>query len=164
MRLTLSTVDGTSNVSFEISHEYGGEAQRLLWLLVENRDNIYATIYILKNCVVPVSTDPGRSVTNTNVIAYWEKELQNIKNDISLIRQRPIKTHAILRFADGCELRAFSKISEDDAAKGLHSRAIGKRTAIYKLLDELKNCICLDKAGRRELAKQIVRYLPKKKK
>jgi hypothetical protein len=161
MQLTLG---GVSNVSFEISYEYGGNTQRLLWLFVEDRDTIAATIYILKNCVVHVSKDPGRSVTNANVIAFWEKELRNIKNDISLIRQRPIKTHAVLRFADGRELRAFSKISEDDAAKGLHSRAIGKRTAIYNLLRELKNGTYLYKAGRRELGKQILRYLPKKKK
>ena len=144
MKITFS--DNTEGV-FELTHQYESDMQPHIDNYVEAKQKYQETVRFI--------TAAGYEAEAKELIEWYQQEICLLKGDITILKQKPIKTHASFTY-NGSTTKAFSSISREDERKKLHCRKKGRSAAIKNLLSALAANGHLDKGKRTELATRLL--------
>jgi len=143
------TFSDGSTYSVEIKHKLSSADQRKVGMLLEYRQKFIEAITALKTL-----GELSEGARQPDMIRWFEKEVRDIKGDITCLGQSPVKTEISFTYRDQT-LLSHSSISKEDALLSNHSRKIGRKTAIINLLKDLRKSDLLTQAQRRELGVKL---------
>ena len=154
MKLTLTT---GQVVNLKIEYQVEGFDLLLLRAARRNKKRFEQLLGVLQRAVA--NTEP--LTEDLKELWIWAKtSIQECKDEIGRAKSRPAKTIVTLTMGD-IKVSSFSSISKDDAMMGLHSRKIGRETAIRRLLKEMAVYNTVPWGVRHELAQRLL-PIPKK--
>jgi len=136
---------------FEIYFEFSGKNQAYINKHIEIKNKYIETVTALKTLM---ELSEGARTATEPLIKFYENKISIVKGLITNRKKFPVKTRVSLTVGDKT-ITAFSSISREDRYFGMHSRKVGRVTAINNLLAELAK-EGMGKAQRTELAKKLL--------
>ena len=132
MKITLKNGD---HVLLKLRYEYSAGDIRGIKALLFVREKYEETIRALRMISFESPSDDEKNTLASigTLIDFYTNEIRSVKGAISEMRRFPVKTYATLKW-NAMEYEAFSSISKGDAKMYMHSRKLGRKSAIRNVL------------------------------